>query len=74
MSLASMEAQREMSIEALATFMVMEPETLSHMFAGKLSTNRDVFIYNRYFDPIMFNLNRRIVALEGIEVARILHL
>lgn len=37
-----------MSIEASTTFTVMEPETMSKLFEGKLGPDRDFYIYSRY--------------------------
>lgn len=36
-----------MSIEASTTFTVMEPETMSKLFEGKLGPDRDFYIYSR---------------------------
>ncbi|XP_071703137.1 methionine gamma-lyase-like [Rutidosis leptorrhynchoides] len=58
-----------MSIEASATFTVMEPETLGRMFAGELGADRDFFIYSRHFNPTVLNLGRQMAALEGTEAA-----
>ncbi|KAI3439797.1 uncharacterized protein J3R85_004453 [Psidium guajava] len=58
-----------MSIEASATFTVMEPETMRRMFAGELGPNRDFFIYSRHFNPTVLNLGRQMAALEGTEAA-----
>lgn len=58
-----------MSIEASATFTVMEPETLSRMFTGELGPDRDFFIYSRHFNPTVLNLGRQMAALEGTEAA-----
>ncbi|XP_061368417.1 methionine gamma-lyase-like [Gastrolobium bilobum] len=58
-----------MSIEASATFTVMEPETLRRMFAGELGPERDFFIYSRHFNPTVLNLSRQMAALEGTEAA-----
>lgn len=58
-----------MSIEASATFTVMEPETMGRMFAGELGPDRDFFIYSRHFNPTVLNLSRLIAALEGTEAA-----
>ncbi|TKY47949.1 Methionine gamma-lyase [Spatholobus suberectus] len=58
-----------MSIEASATFTVMEPETLHRMFAGELGPDRDFFIYSRHFNPTVLNLGRQMAALEGTEAA-----
>uniref|UniRef100_A0A7N0UHT9 Methionine gamma-lyase n=1 Tax=Kalanchoe fedtschenkoi TaxID=63787 RepID=A0A7N0UHT9_KALFE len=58
-----------MSIEASATFTVMEPETMSRMFAGELGPDRDFFIYSRHFNPTVLNLSRQMAALEGTEAA-----
>lgn len=58
-----------MSIEASATFTVMEPETLSRMFSGELGPDRDFFIYSRHFNPTVLNLSRQMAALEGTEAA-----
>lgn len=58
-----------MSIEASATFTVMEPETMSRMFSGELGPDRDFFIYSRHFNPTVLNLSRQVAALEGTEAA-----
>lgn len=58
-----------MSIEASATFTVMEPETLSRMFTGELGPDRDFFIYSRHFNPTVLALGRQMAALEGTEAA-----
>ncbi|CAN1177934.1 Methionine gamma-lyase [Linum perenne] len=58
-----------MSIEASATFTVMEPETMHRMFAGELGPDRDFFIYSRHFNPTVLNLGRQMAALEGTEAA-----
>ncbi|XAR55186.1 Methionine gamma-lyase [Bertholletia excelsa] len=58
-----------MSIEASATFTVMEPETLSRLFAGELGPDRDFFIYSRHFNPTVLNLGRLMAAMEGTEAA-----
>ncbi|XP_020205461.1 methionine gamma-lyase [Cajanus cajan] len=58
-----------MSIEASATFTVMEPDTLRRLFAGELGPDRDFFIYSRHFNPTVLNLSRQMAALEGTEAA-----
>ena len=58
-----------MSIEASATFTVMEPETMQRMFSGELGPDRDFFIYSRNFNPTVLNLSRQMAALEGTEAA-----
>ncbi|XP_077248462.1 methionine gamma-lyase [Tasmannia lanceolata] len=58
-----------MSIEASATFTVMEPETMSRMFSGELGPDRDFFIYSRHFNPTVLNLGRQMAAIEGTEAA-----
>ncbi|GAV88902.1 Cys_Met_Meta_PP domain-containing protein [Cephalotus follicularis] len=58
-----------MSIEASATFTVMEPETMRRMFSGELGPDRDFFIYSRHFNPTVLNLSRLMAALEGTEAA-----
>ncbi|KAM7259659.1 hypothetical protein ACFE04_015400 [Oxalis oulophora] len=58
-----------MSIEASATFTVMEPETMRRMFTGELGADRDFFIYSRHFNPTVLNLSRMLAALEGTEAA-----
>lgn len=58
-----------MSIEASATFTVMEPETMRRMFAGELGPDRDFFIYSRHFNPTVLNLSRQMAALEGTAAA-----
>ncbi|XP_059276428.1 methionine gamma-lyase-like [Lycium ferocissimum] len=58
-----------MSIEASATFTVMEPETMRRMFTGELGPDRDFFIYSRHFNPTVLDLGRLMAALEGTEAA-----
>ncbi|KAG6577768.1 Methionine gamma-lyase, partial [Cucurbita argyrosperma subsp. sororia] len=58
-----------MSIEASATFTVMEPETMRRMFAGELGPDRDFYIYSRHFNPTVLNLSRQMAALEGTAAA-----
>lgn len=58
-----------MSIEASATFTVMEAETMRRMFSGELGPDRDFFIYSRHFNPTVLNLSRQMAALEGTEAA-----
>ncbi|KAF2313520.1 hypothetical protein GH714_011415 [Hevea brasiliensis] len=58
-----------MSIEASATFTVMEPDTMRRMFSGELGPDRDFFIYSRHFNPTVLNLGRQMAALEGTEAA-----
>ncbi|GER25759.1 cystathionine gamma-lyase [Striga asiatica] len=58
-----------MSIEASATFTVMEPDTLRRMFAGELGPDRDFFVYSRHFNPTVLNLSRLLAAMEGTEAA-----
>ncbi|CAN1139070.1 Methionine gamma-lyase [Linum perenne] len=58
-----------MSIESSATFTVMDPDTMSRMFAGELGPDRDHFIYSRHFNPTVLNLSRQIAALEDTEAA-----
>ncbi|KAK6947996.1 Cys/Met metabolism, pyridoxal phosphate-dependent enzyme [Dillenia turbinata] len=58
-----------MSIEASATFTVMEPDTIRKMFAGELGADRDFFIYSRHFNPTVLNLSRQMASLEGTEAA-----
>ncbi|CAI9112352.1 OLC1v1012792C2 [Oldenlandia corymbosa var. corymbosa] len=58
-----------MSIEASATFTVMEPETMRRMFTGELGPERDFFIYSRHFNPTVLGLSRQIAALEATEAA-----
>lgn len=58
-----------MSIEASATFTVMEPETMRRMFSGELGPDRDFFIYSRHFNPTVLNLGRLMAAAEGTEAA-----
>ncbi|KAL6543975.1 hypothetical protein OROGR_010472 [Orobanche gracilis] len=58
-----------MSIEASATFTVMEPETMRRMFAGELGPDRDFYIYSRHFNPTVLNLGRLMAAMEGTEAA-----
>lgn len=58
-----------MSIEASATFTVMEPDTMRRMFSGELGPDRDFYIYSRHFNPTVLNLGRQMAALEGTEAA-----
>nr|GMC97914.1 methionine gamma-lyase-like [Ipomoea batatas] len=58
-----------MSIEASATFTVMEPESLRRMFAGELGPDNDYFIYSRHFNPTVLNVSRLMAAMEGTEAA-----
>lgn len=58
-----------MSIEASATFTVMEPETLGKLFAGELGPDMDFYIYSRHFNPTVLNLGRQIAAMEAAEAA-----
>ncbi|KAK8682292.1 hypothetical protein V6N13_054684 [Hibiscus sabdariffa] len=58
-----------MSIEASATFTVMEPKTMRRMFAGELNPDHDFFIYSRHFNPTVLNIGRLMAALEGTEAA-----
>ncbi|XP_061341994.1 methionine gamma-lyase-like [Gastrolobium bilobum] len=58
-----------MSIEASATFTVMEAETMRRMFTGELGPDRDFFVYSRHFNPTVLNLSRLMAALEGTEAA-----
>lgn len=58
-----------MSIEASATFTVMEPETMRRLFSGELGPDRDYFIYSRHFNPTVLNLGRLMAAMEGTEAA-----
>lgn len=48
-----------MSIEASATFTVMEPDTMRRLFAGELGPERgDLYIYSRHFNPMVLALGR----------------
>ncbi|XP_010430614.1 PREDICTED: methionine gamma-lyase isoform X3 [Camelina sativa] len=58
-----------MSIEASATFTVMEPDTMRRMFAGELGPDNDFFVYSRHFNPTVLNLSRQMAALEGTQAA-----
>ncbi|KAJ6820339.1 putative methionine gamma-lyase [Iris pallida] len=58
-----------MSIEASATFTVMEADTMRRMFSGELGPDRDFFIYSRHFNPTVLNLARQMAAMEGTEAA-----
>lgn len=59
-----------MSIEASATFTVMEPDTMRKLFAGELGPDRgDLYIYSRHFNPTVLALGRQMAALEGTEAA-----
>ncbi|CAO2819337.1 unnamed protein product [Amaranthus hypochondriacus] len=58
-----------MSIEASATFMVMEPETMQRMFTGELGHEKDFYIYSRHYNPTVLSLGRLMAAMEGTETA-----
>ncbi|GAA0157267.1 lyase [Lithospermum erythrorhizon] len=58
-----------MSIEASATFTVMEPETMGRMFNGELGADKNHYIYSRHFNPTVLNLSHKMAALEGTEAA-----
>lgn len=58
-----------MSVESSTTFTVMEPETLSKMFAGQLGHDRDFYIYSRHFNPTVLNLSRQMAGMESTEAA-----
>lgn len=58
-----------MSIEASTTFTVMEPETMSKLFEGKLGPDRDFYIYSRHYNPTVLNLSRQMAAMEGTQAA-----
>ncbi|CAL9237395.1 unnamed protein product [Arabidopsis halleri] len=58
-----------MSIEASATFTVMEPDTMRRMFSGELGPDNDFFVYSRHFNPTVLNLSRQMAALEGTQAA-----
>ncbi|XP_043689303.1 methionine gamma-lyase-like [Telopea speciosissima] len=58
-----------MSIEASATFTVMEPATTRKMFARELGPDQGFFIYSRHFNPTVLNLSRQIAAMEGTDAA-----
>ncbi|KAJ7527784.1 hypothetical protein O6H91_16G070700 [Diphasiastrum complanatum] len=58
-----------MSIEASATFTVMEPETMTKLFTGELGPDRDFYVYSRQCNPTVLNLGRQIAAMEGTEAA-----
>ena len=58
-----------MSIEASATFTIMDPDTMRKMCAGELGPERDFFIYSRHCNPTVLNLGRQMAALEGTEAA-----
>ncbi|XP_043689304.1 methionine gamma-lyase-like [Telopea speciosissima] len=58
-----------MSIEASATFTVMESVNMRKMFTGELGTDQGFFIYSRHFNPTVLNLSRQIAAMEGTEAA-----
>ncbi|XP_074317654.1 methionine gamma-lyase [Silene latifolia] len=58
-----------MSIEASATFTVMEPETMGRLFSGELGPDRDFYVYSRHFNPTVLNLGRLMAAMEGTEAA-----
>ncbi|KAF1858700.1 hypothetical protein Lal_00044733 [Lupinus albus] len=58
-----------MSIEASATFTVLEPETTRRIFTGELGPDRDYFLYSRHFNPTVLHLGRKMAALEGTEAA-----
>uniref|UniRef100_A0ACD5XR44 Uncharacterized protein n=1 Tax=Avena sativa TaxID=4498 RepID=A0ACD5XR44_AVESA len=56
-----------MSIEASATFTVMEPDTMRRLFAGEMGD--DMYIYSRHYNPTVLALGRQIAVLEGTEAA-----
>ncbi|XP_074276106.1 methionine gamma-lyase-like [Silene latifolia] len=58
-----------MSIEASATFTVMEPETMRKMFTGELGAEQDHYIYSRHFNPTVLGLGHLLAAMEGTESA-----
>ncbi|XP_074307537.1 methionine gamma-lyase-like isoform X1 [Silene latifolia] len=58
-----------MSIEASATFHVMEPETMRKMFTGELGAAQDHYIYSRHFNPTVLGLGHLLAAMEGTESA-----
>jgi methionine-gamma-lyase len=60
-----------MSIEASATFRLMEPGTMRRMLSGELVPNRDdiMYMYSRPFNPTVQALGRQMAALEGTEAA-----
>ncbi|KAJ4774478.1 Cystathionine gamma-lyase [Rhynchospora pubera] len=58
-----------MSIEASATFTVMEADILRRLCVGELGPNEDYFVYSRQFNPTVLNLGRQMAALEGTEAA-----
>ncbi|CAA0315082.1 Methionine gamma-lyase [Arabidopsis thaliana] len=58
-----------MSIEASATFTVMEPDTMRRMFTGELGPDNDFYVYSRHFNPTVLNLSRQMAALEGTQAA-----
>uniref|UniRef100_A0ACD6A4E8 Uncharacterized protein n=1 Tax=Avena sativa TaxID=4498 RepID=A0ACD6A4E8_AVESA len=59
-----------MSIEASATFTVMEPDTMRRLFAGEMGPEGDdMYIYSRHFNPTVLALSRQIAVLEGTEAA-----
>nr|CAB3482470.1 unnamed protein product [Digitaria exilis] len=62
-----------MSIEASATFRLMEPGTMRRMLSGQLVPgDRDddiMYMYSRPFNPTVQALGRQMAALEGTEAA-----
>ncbi|KAL9253619.1 Methionine gamma-lyase-like protein [Drosera capensis] len=58
-----------MSIEASATFTVMEPDTLRRICAGEVGPEDGFFSYSRHCNPTVLNLGRLMAALEGTEAA-----
>lgn len=59
-----------MSIEASATFTVVDPATMPEIFAGRKGPESGgCFLYGRHFNPTVFHLGRQLAALEGTEAA-----
>jgi len=58
-----------MSVEASTTFTVMEPGTMPELFQGEKAVSEGCYLYGRHFNPTVFNLGRKLAALEGTDVA-----
>lgn len=59
-----------MSIEASATFTVVDPATMPDIFAGRKGPEAGgCYLYGRHFNPTVYNLGRQLAALEGTEAA-----
>jgi len=59
-----------MSIEASATFTVVDPATMPEIFAGRKGPEiGGCYLYGRHFNPTVYQLGRQLAALEGTEAA-----